>query len=250
MVIFTWRDRQLKVDATVLMPFQEAESTEEADIKSSVSGGETIVSFKNRKAKNFSITVPLMAAAGADVKAEVKGWQSMVDGVAGRIYIGGEDLFERDMILTGCPATEIVFAGIGIMKSAKLKLTFQQAQTQAAANKSASAAAKNAYRASLTKEQQAGYDRVTVIADKAWDKTTKLSKEQQEKADKINADATLTSDQKHKQLSQLYSGTYYPLSKAQITSMQKTAADAIKKAKEDAQKKTVPAFGSVFVTAK
>lgn len=126
MVIFAYRGRQLVTNASCLMPFGEAEISVAANVKESSSGSETMVSFKNRKPLNYTMTVQLLASAGVDVKAEVKGWQGLVDGKAGRVYIGGEDYFGRDMILTECTAAETRFSG-QTMTAAKLKLVFQQA---------------------------------------------------------------------------------------------------------------------------
>ncbi len=153
MVIFAWRDKELKVDSHILEPFMDAEITAEANLQEKTSGTETAVSLKSLKPVNFSMTVQLLHAAGVNVQDEMESWQSRIDGAAGRIYLGGKDMIGKDMILTGCPASEMVFAGDGTLKAAKLQLTFQQYGVE---NKKTSSTKKS------------GQDRLKEIAEKEW----------------------------------------------------------------------------------
>lgn len=128
MIVLAWRNKTLEVDSSHIQPISGIQITRESDVKESKNGKQAYVKMTNTKANNVQLEVPLIAAAGIDVRKEIDEWQSLVDGVGGNMYFAGEDLLGCKMILTGCQIAEMQFAPSGRISAAKMALTFQQTE--------------------------------------------------------------------------------------------------------------------------
>ncbi len=128
MIVLAWRNKTLEVDSSRIQPISGIQITRDSEVKESKNGNQAYVKMTNAKANNVQLEVPLIAAAGVDVRKEIYDWQSLVDGVGGNMYFAGEDQLGCKMILTGCQISEMQFAPSGRISAAKMALTFQQTE--------------------------------------------------------------------------------------------------------------------------
>ncbi len=128
MIVLAWRNKTLEVNSSHIQPISGIQITKDSEVKESKNGKQAYVKMTNAKANNVQLEVPLIAAAGVDVRKEIYEWQSLVDGVGGNMYFAGQDLLGCKMILTGCQIAEMQFASSGRISAAKMALNFQQTE--------------------------------------------------------------------------------------------------------------------------
>jgi len=115
------------VSPDMAMLFQKMQLSAECETNEETGGTQQFVTAKNGKPAQVSMTIPLYAALGVDVREmTMKILNTAQRGTRDFFYVGGKKLFPFKMMMTKAEIKEMVIAPSGTWVSAEVDATFQQ----------------------------------------------------------------------------------------------------------------------------